>query len=201
MTLDIAGETLAQRLARRTLGLAELAPILDDALSVLVDRHARNAVHRSITPDVLLLEQPTEALGVAGRDRTRLLDSKSTPTHVLEPDLRPFETTLSGFAYMAPEQVRGSSTVDARADLYALGVVAFRALTGRVPFEATNALVLVALKLERDPPTLEQASGAPWPPDLERFVATMMARDRAARYPSAAVALAAWRALPLFGET
>ena len=94
---------------------------------------------------------------------------------------------------MAPEQVRGSARVDERADLYALGAVAFRALTGRLPFEGTNALTLIALKLDREPPSLAATTGDEWPQSIERFLERMMARDRERRYASGKEALEAWR--------
>jgi serine/threonine-protein kinase len=94
---------------------------------------------------------------------------------------------------MAPEQVRGNMDVDGRADVYAVGVIAFAALTGRFPFERTNALVLIARKLERAPPTLESVSGRPFSALLELFVSTAMAADRDRRYPRVEVARAAWR--------
>jgi serine/threonine-protein kinase len=94
---------------------------------------------------------------------------------------------------MAPEQVRGSARVDERADLYALGAVAFRALTGRLPFEGTNALTLIALKLDREPPSLASTTGDEWPASIERFLSKIMARDRDKRFGSAADALEAWR--------
>lgn len=94
---------------------------------------------------------------------------------------------------MAPEQVRGSARVDERADLYALGAVAFRALTGRLPFEGTNALTLIALKLDRDPPTLAYVTGDTWPASIEKFLAKIMAREKEKRFASAGEALEAWR--------
>ena len=94
---------------------------------------------------------------------------KSSATRRSEPSLTAFDATLGSFAYMAPEQVRGSARVDERADLYALGAVAFRALTGRLPFEGSNALTLIALKLDRDPPTLAQTTGDTWPAAIEKF--------------------------------
>jgi serine/threonine-protein kinase len=94
---------------------------------------------------------------------------------------------------MAPEQVRGSARVDERADLYALGAVAFRALTGRLPFEGTNALTLIALKLDREPPSLAATTGDEWPQAIERFLERMMARDRDRRYASGKDALEQWR--------
>jgi serine/threonine-protein kinase len=94
---------------------------------------------------------------------------------------------------MAPEQVRGSARVDARADLYALGAVAFRALSGRLPFEGQNALTLIALKLDREPPALSSITGDAWPATIEKFLAKMMARDREKRFASAEEALATWR--------
>ena len=94
---------------------------------------------------------------------------------------------------MAPEQVRGSARVDERADLYALGAVAFRALTGRLPFEGSNALTLIALKLDRDPPTLAHTTGDTWPAAIEKFLAKIMAREREKRFGTALEALDAWR--------
>ena len=94
---------------------------------------------------------------------------------------------------MAPEQVRGSARVDERADLYALGAVAFRALTGRLPFEGSNALTLIALKLDRDPPTLASTTGDTWPKAIESYLLRIMARDRDKRYGTAVEALDGWR--------
>ena len=111
----------------------------------------------------------------------------------MAPRLSIVDATLGSFAYMAPEQVRGSARVDERADLYALGAVAFRALTGRLPFEGSNALTLIALKLDRDPPTLAQTTGDTWPKDIEKYLAKIMAREREKRYGSANDALDAWR--------
>ena len=110
-----------------------------------------------------------------------------------EPSLTAFDATLGSFAYMAPEQVRGSARVDERADLYALGAVAFRALTGRLPFEGSNALTLIALKLDREPPSLAATTGDEWPTSIERFLERMMARDRERRFASASEALEVWR--------
>ena len=94
---------------------------------------------------------------------------------------------------MAPEQVRGSARVDERADLYALGAVAFRALTGRLPFEGSNALTLIALKLDRDPPTLAQTTGDTWPAAIEKFLSKIMSREREKRFGSAVDGLESWR--------
>ena len=118
---------------------------------------------------------------------------KSSAARRSEPSLTAFDATLGSFAYMAPEQVRGSARVDERADLYALGAVAFRALTGRLPFEGSNALTLIALKLDRDPPTLAQTTGDTWPAAIERYLAKIMARERERRFGSAMEALDGWR--------
>lgn len=110
-----------------------------------------------------------------------------------EPSLTAFDATLGSFAYMAPEQVRGSARVDERADLYALGAVAFRALTGRLPFEGTNALTLIALKLDREAPTLTRTTGDEWPASIEKFLSKMMSRDREKRFATGQEAIESWR--------
>ena len=126
---------------------------------------------------------------------------KSSAARRSEPSLTAFDATLGSFAYMAPEQVRGSARVDERADLYALGAVAFRALTGRLPFEGSNALTLIALKLDRDPPTLAQTTGDTWPAAIEKFLSKIMAREREKRFGGAMDALEALaQGLPRDGQ-
>src|SRR3984957_9206997 len=197
------GEGLDERIRREGyLSFAEVAPIVYDALQGLEAAHAAGVVHRDIKPANLYIERrqltDKQIDGEEPEERTRILDfgvSKFRPRHgnKSEPSLTAFDATLGSFAYMAPEQVRGSARVDERADLYALGAVAFRALSGRLPFEGQNALTLIALKLDRQPPTLSSITGDSWPASIERFMASMMARDREKRFASADEALATWR--------
>lgn len=200
----LSGEGLDERLRREQyLSFGEMAPIVDDALQGLVAAHRAGVIHRDIKPGNLFVERrKLSARDIAGdepEERTRILDFGVSKVRAREgsrrsePSLTAFDATLGSFAYMAPEQVRGSARVDERADLYALGAVAFRALSGRLPFEGQNALTLIALKLDRDPPSLSQTTGDDWPASIERFLSKMMARDRGKRFVGAPEALSAWR--------
>jgi serine/threonine-protein kinase len=199
----LSGEGLDERLRREQyLSFAEVAPVVDDALQGLGAAHKAGVIHRDIKPANLFIEKrrlnAREIAADESEERTRILDFgvskiRSPKGQRSEPSLTAFDATLGSFAYMAPEQVRGSARVDERADLYALGAVAFRALSGRLPFEGQNALTLIALKLDREPPTLSSTTGDEWPASIERFLARMMARDREKRFASADEALATWR--------
>ncbi len=198
----LVGEGLDERLRREQyLSFAEVAPIIEDALQGLQAAHSARVVHRDIKPANLFIEKrkllPEEIAAGEHEERTRILDfgvsKMKNQSRKSEPSLTAFDATLGSFAYMAPEQVRGSARVDERADLYALGAVAFRALTGRLPFEGSNALTLIALKLDRDPPSLAQTTGDTWPASIEKFLAKIMARDREKRFPTALEALDTWR--------
>lgn len=209
----LEGEGLDERLRREQyLSFGDVAPILDDALKGLQAAHAAGVIHRDIKPANLYVErrQLTAKQVAAGEseERTRILDfgisklRRSARPNKSEPSLTAFDATLGSFAYMAPEQVRGSARVDERADLYALGAVAFRALTGRLPFEGTNALTLIALKLDREPPSLAATTGDEWPAAIERFLERMMARDRDRRFVHAQEALTAWhKVMDTMGDT
>jgi len=83
--------------------------------------------------------------------------------------------------YMSPEQLRGR-TLDGRSDLYALGVVLFEMLTGRLPFECATPEEWMTAHLERLPPTVsESAPDGELPRELEALVARLLAKDPAAR--------------------
>jgi serine/threonine-protein kinase len=199
----LEGEGLDERLRREQyLSFADVAPIMDDALQGLDAAHKAGVIHRDIKPANLFIEKRKLTAKQIAQDapdeRTRILDfgvskMRSHKGRKSEPSLTAFDATLGSFAYMAPEQVRGSARVDERADLYALGAVAFRALTGRLPFEGTNALTLIALKLDREAPSLAHTTGDEWPASIERFLSKMMARDREKRFASAQEGIESWR--------
>ena len=88
--------------------------------------------------------------------------------------------------YVAPEQLLHDD-VDARADVYAAGVVMYECITGRLPFEATSLMVLIAKVLEETPPT-PHALHDDVPPGLSALVVHALARDRDTR-PASAKAL------------
>jgi serine/threonine-protein kinase len=94
---------------------------------------------------------------------------------------------------MSPEQMKSAADVTTRTDLYSVGVVLFRILAGRLPFEATSYVHLRSCKLHDDPPTLAAVTGQEWPEMVDAFVSTMMAREAKARLGSADAARNAWR--------
>jgi serine/threonine-protein kinase len=198
----LSGESLADRLKREQyLPFSEVGPIVEDVLRGLVAAHAAGVVHRDLKPGNIFLERLDEATqqALGGRlERAKILDfgiSKLTKTEEEEPTLTAFDATLGSFAYMAPEQVRGAARADERADIYAVGAVAFRSLSGRLPFEGSSAAMLVSLKLDRRAPSLEEATGDRWPAGIERFLERALHRDREGRFATAVEALEAWLAI------
>jgi serine/threonine-protein kinase len=191
----LTGESLSDRLKREQyLPLSEVGPIIDDVLQGLGAAHAVGVIHRDLKPGNIFVERTSSP---DRPERGKILDfgiSKITGHKKEEPTLTAFDATLGSFAYMAPEQIRGAARADERADIYAVGAVAFRALAGRLPFEGTSAAVLVSLKLDRNAPTLEEATGEKWPAGVERFLEKALAKAREGRFATAEEALQAWRA-------
>ncbi len=170
----LEGTSLAQRLERdRPLPLAEAAWILDEAIDALAAAHAAGVVHRDLKPPNIFLARQGAATRVV------VLDFGIAK---LSGGIR--EETATGIlmgtpAYLAPEQAR-TSQVDHRADIYALGVVAFEMLAGRRPFSGGNLDSVVGKHVAMEaPPLADHAPGLP--PAVASVVAAMMAKDPAAR--------------------
>lgn len=184
----LEGQTLADRI--RTEGALperEVLDIAEEVLSALEAAHDRGIVHRDLKPENVFLAERGDAT-VA-----KLLDfgvSKSLGEHTLS-------LTLPGVVlgtpyYLAPEQARGDRDVDHRADLWAMGVLLYEALTGALPFDAKSYEQLVAKILAAEP-----APPSRYQPRLTRAVEAVILRalslDRGDRFPSATSMLAAVR--------
>ena len=169
----VDGETLGQRVRNGgPLGHAVAATVLEEVARALAHAHARGVVHRDVKPDNILLERATGRALVTDFGIARMGSGPSTgPQRVM------------GTAwFMSPEQATGAP-VDARSDLYSLGVVGFFVLTGRLPFEGADDIAVLARHVTDPPPPL--ASVAPdVPPRLAQAIDRCLAKDPGARYES-----------------
>jgi len=172
----VAGETLAQRVqSRGPLSASDGARVLREVAWALGHAHTQGLVHRDVKPDNILLEAETgRALvadfGIAAATGASFGDGVSgTPE------------------FMSPEQAMGRE-VDARSDIYSLGVTAFYALSGRLPFEGATATEVLARQVTEAAPSLS-ASLVAVPRKLANVLDACLAKDPADR-PSSARQLA-----------
>jgi serine/threonine-protein kinase len=175
----VEGETLRFRLTReQALPVADAVRLLRELADALAYAHAQGVVHRDLKPDNVLLSGGhavvadfgiAKALAAATEDGASP-DARLTGTGV----------AIGTPAYMAPEQALGDPAMDHRADLYALGVIAYEMLAGRHPFAGRTAQALAAAHLTETPTELaERRPDAP--PGLAALVMRLLAKDPAAR--------------------
>jgi hypothetical protein len=158
----VDGESLGDRLRDRgALPPADAVPVLRDVAWALAYAHARGVVHRDVKPENILLERAAD-----GRSAGRTLVTDFGIAHHAGASGAQARLTQDGHVlgtlhYMSPEQVEGRP-LDGRSDLYALGVVAFEALAGRLPFgDLDGPAVLVAHATRPAPPLASVAPGVP----------------------------------------
>lgn len=166
----LVGATLARLIGRSgPLPLERALSYLLQACVGVAASHARGVIHRDIKPDnIMVLERPGQ------RGFVKVLDFGISKTEI-ETELRDSESLTGSMdvlgtpTYMAPEQIRSSKTVDARADIWALGVVLYEILTGRPPFVAANLPALSA-GIVRDAPDSPTQLRPDLPLGLERVI-------------------------------
>jgi len=156
------------------------------ACEAIAEAHAIGIVHRDLKPANLFLARR------AGRDSiVKVLDFGISKTSESGPSgLTQTSTMMGSPYYMAPEQMMSSKDVDARADIWALGVILYELLAGAPPFAAETMAEIVFQVTQRDALPL-QSKRPEVPAELARAVASSLARDRAARFPNVAKLAAA----------
>jgi serine/threonine protein kinase len=187
----LVGESLSQHMRDKgPLPWTQVVQIGEDVLRGLIDAHTAGVVHRDIKPSNIFLAQK------GGRVRAMVLDFGVCKTDTVDTEhLTGTGESIGTVAYMAPEQIRGASKVDDRADLYAFGVLVFEMLCGRLPHDGPSQMAILASKLENDPARLRDCSRVPTPDGLDALVAKALVRDPKNRFASAQDLLKAWRKL------
>jgi eukaryotic-like serine/threonine-protein kinase len=179
----LEGEDLKTRLKRvGRLPLHEVVRIGVQLGTGLAAAHAAGIVHRDLKPaNVFMVKQ------VGGAEVVKVFDFglakalEDTTTRQLTKD----GSFLGTPHYMSPEQMLGEVAVDERADVWSLGVILFRSLTGRLPFDGPDLAELVANVLHDPPPPLSSLGIHDLPAETDGFFARALAKERDARFASA----------------
>ena len=176
----VEGETLRDRLDRGPLPIADIVRIGREVADALDDAHRHGIVHRDIKPANIIIDDRGHAkvldFGIA-----KLIDSLAMPdesTAVAETTAGKFLGTLH---YVSPEQA-GGGVIDARTDIFSLGIVLYEMVTGSNPFAANSFLETVRRVRELTPPPIDRAD---CPADLKRIITKCLEKDPQRRYGSA----------------
>ena len=162
------------------LKIADALKIAEQIGSALAQAHAAGIIHRDIKPENIMLRRDG-IVKILDFGLAKLMDQAEVGAEDATCQLVKTSAgmVMGTVAYMSPEQARGLA-VDARTDIWSLGVVLYEMLTGSAPFEGPTTSDLIVSVLEREPPPL--GTYAETPPELQRIVAKMLRKDREERY-------------------
>lgn len=176
----VDGRTLREVIKQESMTLTRILRIIEQTANALVAAHAAGIVHRDIKPENIMvrrdsivkvldfgLAKPNEEIASS----TGASDNKTIPG-----------TVMGSARYMSPEQARGRE-VDARTDIWSLGVVLYELLTGRVPFNGETTTDTVAAVIYQEPEPIS-ALLPNAPTELQRILRKALQKDREERYQS-----------------
>ncbi len=193
----VAGQTLAARINGAPLPINELLTISSQIADALDEAHTKGITHRDLKPANVMLNE---------RGQVKVLDfglAKIARPSSIESNVSTLKQTTPGIVmgtvpYMSPEQALGRD-VDHRSDIFSLGTVLYEMATGKLPFVGANTVETLDRILHAEPEAITQCN-ADAPAELERIVRRCLAKEREARYQSAAELLPALQSLSTIHE-
>jgi eukaryotic-like serine/threonine-protein kinase len=183
----IDGETLREHMKLGQMKVGEILDVAIQVASALSAAHEAGIIHRDIKPDNVMLRRDG-FVKVLDFGLAKLTEFTSTEVDPEAPTSAPIKTEpgkmVGTVIYMSPEQARGLQ-VDARTDIFSHGALIYQMVTGRLPFEGSNTMdILASILSDKQPPPLARYSHDA-PAELERIVAKALAKGREDRYQSA----------------
>jgi serine/threonine-protein kinase len=168
---------------RKQFSVDETLDCLIQVLEVLHAAHGLGIIHRDLKPDNVLVESNAD-----GSRRYRLLDFGVAKLTESTKDESEMMLTLEGTAvgtpqYMSPEQAAGVTDLDFAVDIYALGIMMYELLSGRLPFSSPNVLQILLMHSTMAPPPLEAELGIP--NSVQQLIFKALEKNRVNRYSSA----------------
>src|SRR6267142_1892480 len=178
----IDGRTLRQQMTETQMKLGEALDVAIQVAGALAAAHSANIVHRDIKPENIMIRHDgyVKVLDFGLAKLTESQTSSIEPAAATRVLVKTNPGMVMGtVTYMSPEQARGLS-VDARTDVWSLGVVLYEMLAGRAPFDGETASHVIVSILEKEPPLLSQCAEVPT--ELERIINKALRKNREERY-------------------
>ncbi len=181
----LEGETLKDRIGRGALSVEEIVRYGREIAEALALAHSKGIVHRDIKPANIFLVNKAN-----GSAQAKVLDfglakvSQYAAREESSEELTTLGAAVGTVSYMSPEQARGEA-LDARSDLFSLGVVLYEMASGQLPFQGTTSALVFVQLLGQTPPESVRARNAVIPKELESVIFKLLARQSKARYGTA----------------
>jgi len=183
VTEFVEGKTIRDLMTERTISLIEALDVTIQAASALEAAHKAGIVHRDIKPENMMLRNDGYLkildFGLAKLTERPTLKADSSFSTQMQIKTNP-GMVMGTVQYMSPEQTQGEE-IDARTDLWSLGVVLYEMLNGRVPFEGKTTSHVIVSILESEPKPFQREV----PAELQRIVTKILRKQRDMRYQSA----------------
>ncbi len=170
------GGSLRERLKHAPLSLATVASILNQIAPALDTTHSHNIIHRDLKPSNILFDSDDKAY-LADFGLAKFAEGTYTT-------LTRSDGMVGTPAYMSPEQIRAQAHLDGRTDIYALGVILFEMLAGKLPFTADSRLPVALMHLSDPVPDVTMLNPS-LPKSVGKIIAQAMAKSRENRFATA----------------